>query len=78
MLIKVSKEFSIVMQVQQLEDCFMHRWKKYCQGIVDFADATKHKSKELKHALRHEDSSTEGKNVRQTTCVPHCIFPLYM
>ena len=56
----------------------MHRWKKYCQGIVDFADATKHKSKELKHALRDEDSSTEGKNVRQTTCVPHCIFPLYM
>ena len=34
-------DFGFVMQVQQLEDIFMHRWGKYCSGIVEFADATK-------------------------------------
>ena len=56
----MSKEFSFIMQVQQLEELFLHRWGKYCQAIIDFANATKHKTKELKHALRDDDSSAEG------------------
>ena len=54
----MSKEFSFVMQVQQLEDIIMHHWGKYCRAIVDFAEATKNKLKELKHALREDDTST--------------------
>ena len=38
----------------------MHHWGKYCRGIVDFAEATKNKSKELKHALREDDTTTKG------------------
>lgn len=56
------------MQVQQLEDIFMHRWGKYCSGIVEFADATKNKSKELRHALR-EDDSGKHESLKDVTCI---------
>ena len=61
------------MQVQQLEDIFMHHWGKYCWGIVDFAEATKNKSKELKHALLEDDTPTKG------ICNKECdMAPLYI
>ena len=49
------------MQVEQLDDIFMHRWMKYCNAVVDFSNATKNKPKELQHALRDDNSSTKGK-----------------
>ena len=49
------------MQIERIEDIFMHSWGRYSQAIISFAGATKNKSKELKHALRDDDSSPEGK-----------------
>lgn len=57
----MSREFGLIMQVEKLDDIFMHRWMKYCNAVVDFSNATKNKPKELQHALRDDDSSTEGK-----------------
>ena len=56
--IQVSYEFDLIMKEEKLENAFIQRWKSYSDGIVDYALATKTKSKELKHALREDD--TEG------------------
>ena len=52
---QVSYEFNLIMQGEKMEDAFIESWQKYSQGIVEYAQATKTKSKELKHALREED-----------------------
>ena len=53
--VQVSYEFNLIMQGEKMEDAFVESWQKYSQGIVEYAQATKTKSKELKHALREED-----------------------
>ena len=52
---QVSYEFNLIMQGEKIEGAFIESWQKYSQGIVEYAQATKTKSKELKHALRGED-----------------------
>ena len=48
-----------MLQVQLLEDLFLHRWgKKYCPTIIDFAKATRNKSKDLLYALHGDELST--------------------
>ena len=51
----MSHEFSLIMQVDRVEETFMDLWGQYSQAIVNYAEATKTKSRELKHALREED-----------------------
>ena len=46
---QVSHEFK---QVEKLEEKLMGGWRRYSPAIVKYAEATKTKSKELKHALR--------------------------
>lgn len=38
-----------------MEETFLDFWGQYSQAIVNYAEATKTKSRELKHALREED-----------------------
>ena len=58
------KEFTFVLQVQQLEDLFMCRWgKKYCPAIIDFAKATRNKSKDLLYALHGDEVSKKGTHI---------------
>ena len=69
--IRMSKEFSFVLQVQ---DIFMHHWGKYFRAIVDFADGTKHMSKELKHTQREDDLPAKGKlTAKNVTCAPRTV-----
>ena len=49
-------EFNLVLQDEKLEDAFLGNWELYSQAIVSYAEATKMKSKDLKHALREEES----------------------
>ena len=66
------------MQVDKMEDIFLHSWKKYCQAIVGFANATKNKPKELKYALREDQSSAEGKkHALLTNSVFHALVCMY-
>ena len=52
-----------MLQVQQLEDLFMYCWgKKYCPAIIDFAKATRNKSKDLLYALHGDKLSKKGTN----------------
>ena len=61
----------------QVDDIFLHSWKKYCQAIVGFANATKNKPKELKYALREDESSAEGKkHALLTNSVFHALVCL--
>lgn len=48
------------MQVDDIEDTFMNSWKKYAQAIIEYANATKNKPKELKNALNNDDSLCLG------------------
>lgn len=40
------------MKAEKLMDRFEESWKSYSMAIVQYAQASKSKSKELKHALR--------------------------
>ena len=50
-----------MLQVQQLEELFMHRWgKKYRPAIIYFAKATRNKSKDLLFTLHGDELSKKG------------------
>ena len=53
----MSHEFGLVnnMQMEKMEEKFMEGWRQYSHAIIRYAEATKTKSKELKHALREEN-----------------------
>ena len=71
LFMQVSYEFDLIMKVEKLENAFLECWKCCSDGIVDYAQATKTKSKELKHALREND--TEG--VCILLCMHVCVPP---
>ena len=56
----------------------MHHWGKYFRAIVDFADGTKHMSKELKHTQCEDDLPAKGKlTAKNVTCARVQLLCLY-
>ena len=72
-LLQLSYEFELIMKVDKMENVFMEGWRRYSCGIVGYAQASKTKSKELKHSLRDDD--TEGITCPLLICVCGQFLP---
>ncbi len=51
-VLQVAHELDLILQEEGRSDAFEQSWETYCRAIVSYAQASKSKSKELKHALR--------------------------
>ena len=52
---QIAHEFGLILQVEEVEEKFEESWKLYTSAIIEYAQASKAKPKELKHALRDDD-----------------------